>query len=418
MKTVRMTACLCAGIFAGSALLFGADTAAPASSTDAAILERLAALERRFDELAAENKALRDQLAAAQAAKPTAAAVATSPAPAPAPAAEPAKPAKPAAIYVAAAGKEEKISLGGFFHINAESGDAPDARWAGIHDRFFIRRARLNATGSFADDFSFKIEGDFGNNSVGGRSGYSAQMTDGYVTWSHYPAASLRAGQFKSPFGYEQLLSDTKVQTVERSLPNDRLTISRQIGVGLFGDIVPKRFAYSTGIFNGNGVNNGDNDNDDFLYVGRVSGTILSGGKDDGKFQLDAGLNAFTMDTTGTVAQRDGLGADLQFTWGKATINAEWLRNDFTSSTGVESDSDGWALLGTWMFDKHWLVMARVENFDPSSLAANDATDSWTLGGAYLINGDNLKLTLNYMQGTVGNGDSNSRILGRLQLVY
>jgi hypothetical protein len=62
--------------------------------------------------------------------------------------------------------------------------------------------------------------------------------------------------------------------------------------------------------------------------------------------------------------------------------------------------------------------MARVENFDPSSLAANDATDSWTLGGAYLINGDNLKLTLNYMQGTVGNGDSNSRILGRLQLVY
>ena len=415
MKTIRTLGVLAAAL-ALSSRLFGADAPVAPSPSDASILERLATLERRFDELAAENKTLRDQLAAAQAAKPAAAAVATSPAPTSA--AEPAKPAKPAPVYVAAAGKEAKIALGGFFHINAESGDAPDARWAGVHDRFFIRRARLNAAGSFAEDFSFKIEGDFGNNSAGGRSGYSAQMTDGFVTWSANPAASVRAGQFKTPFGYEQLMPDTKVQTVERSLPNDRLTVSRQIGVGLFGDVVPKRLAYSTGIFNGNGVNNGDNDNDDFLYVGRLSGTIAQGGEDDGRYQIDAGVNAFTMDTTGTTVQRDGLGLDLQVSWGPATLTGEWLRNDFTSATGIESDADGWALLATWAINKRWLLMGRVESFDPSSLAANDETDSWTLGGAYLINGDNIKLTLNYMQGTVGTADSNGRLLGRLQIVY
>lgn len=411
MNTVRLTACLCAGLLAGVTGLWADDV--PTSSTT--ILERLTALERRFDELAAENRALREQLAAAQAAKPVATVAAS---PAPAPAAEPAKPAKPAAVYVAAAGKEQKLSLGGFFHLNAESGDAPDARWAGIDDRFFIRRARLNASGSFAEDFSFKIEGDFGNNSIGGRSGYSAQMTDGFVTWTPSPAASVRVGQFKSPFGYEQLMPDTKVPTVERSLPNDRLTISRQIGVGLFGDLVPKRLAYSTGLFNGNGVNNGANDNNDFLYVGRLSGTILEGGGEERPFRLDAGINAFTMETTGATTQRDGLGADLQFTWSRATVAAEWLRNDLTSAAGVDSSADGWALLATWAIDRKWMLMGRLETYDPSSLAANDETDSWTLGGAYLINGDNIKLTLNYMQGTIGPADSNSRVLGRLQIMY
>jgi len=411
MHIARMTACLCAGILTGVASLYAADATSPDPGVPASVLERLAALERKFDELAAENRSLRDQLATARATTP-------SPAPVVATAAEPAKPAKPAAVYAAAAGKEQKLSIGGFFHINAETGDAPDARWAGIDDRFFLRRARLNVAGTFAEDFSFKLEGDFGNNSVGGRTGYSAQMTDGFLTWSRYSAASVRAGQFKSPFGYEQLMSDTKVQTVERSLANDRLTLSRQIGVGLFGDLVPGRLAYSTGVFNGNGVNNGANDNDEFLYVGRVSATILQGGDDDGKFQLDGGLNAFTMDTPGTVAQRDGVGADLQFTWGRATLTGEWLRNDFTSSTGVDSSSDGWGLFASWAVNKHWLLMGRLEHFDPSSLAANDETDSWTLGGAYLINGDNLKLTLNYIQGTVGQGDSNGRLLGRFQVMY
>ena len=406
------------GALAAALLLHSHVLAAEAPATEASLTDRLAALERRFDELAAENRALRDQLAALQSAQRTPIpehAAAAQPAAAPS---APAKPAKPAPVVVTAAGREEKLSLGGFFHLNAESGDAPDARWSGIDDRFLIRRARLNLGGSFADDFSFKLEGDFGNNSVGGRSGYSAQLTDGFVTWSAHPAASVRAGQFKTPFGYEQLMSDTKTATVERSLVNDRLTVSRQIGAGLFGDLVPKRVAYSTGIFNGNGVNNGANDNNEFLYVARLSSTLLEGGRDTAPFQLDAGVNAFTMDTPGATAQRDGLGLDLQLTWGPATVAGEWLRNEFTSAAGVESTADGWSLLANWAITPRWMVTGRLETYDPSSIASRDETDSWTLGGTYFIHGDTIKLTLNYVQGTTGTADSQGRLLGRLQLIY
>jgi len=56
---------------------------------------------------------------------------------------------------------------------------------------------------TFAEDFSFKLESDFGNNSLAAKTGLSGQLTDAYISWTKIPAASLRLGQFKTPFGYE-----------------------------------------------------------------------------------------------------------------------------------------------------------------------------------------------------------------------
>lgn len=48
----------------------------------------------------------------------------------------------------------------------------------------------------------------------------------------------VRFGQFKSPFGYEQLYGDPRLPTLERTLVNDRLTFGRQIGFQVFGDTI------------------------------------------------------------------------------------------------------------------------------------------------------------------------------------
>ena len=64
---------------------------------------------------------------------------------------------------------------------------------------------------------------------VGAR--YVFQLTDAYINWNHFDFANVKAGQFKTPFGYEQLYADPKLFTIERTSANDRLTVSRQIGV-------------------------------------------------------------------------------------------------------------------------------------------------------------------------------------------
>jgi phosphate-selective porin OprO/OprP len=102
-------------------------------------------------------------------------------------------------------------------------------------------------------------------------------MTDGFVMWSRHVGLTVRAGQFKTPFGHEQLTGDPVLFTIERSLANDRLTMSRQVGVQVAGALAQKRFNYALGLFNGNGVNNGVNDGEDFLYVARLTGVPAQG---------------------------------------------------------------------------------------------------------------------------------------------
>src|SRR5215216_5173723 len=71
-------------------------------------------------------------------------------------------------IYVQQRGPEIKLVLGGFIQINFEDSDAfafnGNFGQSAIKDRFRLRRARVNLTGDYAEQFDFKVEGDFGQN--------------------------------------------------------------------------------------------------------------------------------------------------------------------------------------------------------------------------------------------------------------
>ena len=68
-------------------------------------------------------------------------------------------------VYVHPGGSEYKLTLGGYIQANLESGDvsAFEGRFGvtALKDRFRLRRARISLTGDFAEQFDFKIEGDF-----------------------------------------------------------------------------------------------------------------------------------------------------------------------------------------------------------------------------------------------------------------
>ena len=168
-------------------------------------------------------------------------------------------------IYVQQRGPELKLVPGGFIQINLEDSDAfafnGNFGQSAIKDRFRLRRARVNLTGDFAEQFDFKVEGDFGQNDGTNNNRTAFSGTDIWLNWHQFPGAQIKVGQYKAPFGLEQLTPDTALYTIERTLPTGAITPDRQIGVELWGkpftSIWPEQkdlLTYYAGIFNGNGT--------------------------------------------------------------------------------------------------------------------------------------------------------------------
>src|SRR5438128_2247986 len=184
-------------------------------------------------------------------------------------------------IYVQPRGSEIKLVLGGFIQVNFEDGDVlafqGNFGQTALKDRFRLRRARINLTGDFAEQFDFKIEGDFGQGDGLNSNRTAFSGTDIFVNWHQFPEAQIKVGQWKAPFGLEQLTPDTTLLFAERSLPTGAITPDRQIGAQLWGKpfthLWPEQkdlLTYYAGIFNGNGRNVSVNDNESFMYVGRL----------------------------------------------------------------------------------------------------------------------------------------------------
>src|SRR5438034_4275225 len=189
-------------------------------------------------------------------------------------------------VYVQQRGPEIKLVLGGFIQANFEDGDvsAFEGRFGqtALKDRFRLRRARINLTGDFAEQFDFKIEGDFEQSDGLNSSRTAFEATDIFANWHQFPEAQVKIGQWKAPFGLEQTTPDTTLYIIERSLPTGAITPERQIGVQLWGkpftNIWPEEkdlLTYYAGIFNGNGRNISNNDNNNFMYVGRLESTLF-----------------------------------------------------------------------------------------------------------------------------------------------
>ncbi len=365
--------------------------AVPCFAAPATVEERLAEMEARLGALASENAVLRQQLDSVV--------------------------KKQADPVLAPAGKEKKLSIGGYMQMQAETGDAPDSRFP-VNDRFLVRRARLTVKGAFAEHFDFTFQSEFGNGNMSANVDYRAQLTDLFMRWKKFDFATVQVGQFKTPYGYEQLISDTKNPFIERSLPNDRLTLSRQIGAMVVGDFLDERLSYSVGAFNGNRVNNGGNDNENFLTVGRVAGVPLK----TKALTVSAGANVFGSDDSAgaSAVQRDGYGFDVQFKSGRFDGAVEWLSLTSNPASGADTTADGWsAHVGYMILAEKLRAGLRYETYDPDTGVSADESENWTLGLTYFLKGDDLKFSLNYVLGDpAGALSSQGRLLAQAQLIF
>jgi phosphate-selective porin OprO/OprP len=325
-------------------------------------------------------------------------------------------------VTVQAGAGEATLTLGGLIQGQFEDGDRGDSRFPATGaDRFLLRRARLNATGTFAEGFDYRLEFDLAG-SLSTTSGLRAQLTDGYVNWNRYAFANVRAGQFKTPFGFEQLYGDPRLLTAERSLVNDRLTLGRQLGVQLSGSFLDKRLSYAAGTFNGNGVNTSGNDNDKFLWVGRLTavpwkspaGSWAVGGNAFRSEDTALSLPDLNLDSTPATPERDnlftgkrqGFGLDSQVEAGPLSLWVEYLRVRFEPTAArppARFDSDGGYVQGGWFFiPKRFQVVLKYETFDPRRGLSGDDVSTVTTGLNYYIRDHDLKLLFDYLRTDLG----------------
>ncbi|MEQ9620014.1 MAG: porin [Deltaproteobacteria bacterium] len=152
-----------------------------------------------------------------------------------------------------------RFRIRGQFRLTVEDEDDRDPETS---TNFEVRRLRFIWDGhAFKPWFLYYVQ--FG---VEG----SASLRDMYFTVAYDNNIAPRVGQFKVPFGRDELNSSSALQFVDRSIINDEFGLGRDRGAVLLGGFGPQyNFSYSGGVFNGDGRNGFSNDSN-LLYAGRL----------------------------------------------------------------------------------------------------------------------------------------------------
>ena len=140
---------------------------------------------------------------------------------------------------------------------------------------FNIRMARISLEGRIADDFYWKTQIQFNGNTS--NLGSSPRMVDLFAEWQKYEYFKVKIGQFKNPFTFENPMHPIDQgfmgysQNVSKlagfsDRAGEHASNGRDIGLQFQGDFLKNAngrnlLHYQVGVFNGQGINTKDVDN-------------------------------------------------------------------------------------------------------------------------------------------------------------
>ena len=134
--------------------------------------------------------------------------------------------------------------------------------------QFLFRRARLDFRGGLEKKFGFRLMGEFeGDNGTN-----TANLKEGWLEYNQFSTFRIKIGQFKEPYGLENLYSDLWLDFMERPIGENFIRPEQDVGLIFFGKIFGKHLEYGVGVFNGSGTNIAEA-NDDKDVAGRLAYT-------------------------------------------------------------------------------------------------------------------------------------------------
>ena len=145
-----------------------------------------------------------------------------------------------------------------------------------VKSGFFLKRVRLELAGWIGPGVYYNIAGDFASPPPAAADPVAQTFlasTDDFVALAPFgDLAILQAGQFDAPFTLENRISDRYTDFIERSQTVRAVgaPTNKEVGLMLHGIDDRKLFYYSIGLFNGEGANFRNVDNQ-FDVIGRVT---------------------------------------------------------------------------------------------------------------------------------------------------
>jgi phosphate-selective porin OprO/OprP len=291
------------------------------------------------------------------------------------------------------------------------TGSAGDQRGS-----FRIRRAKFKLEGwMFRQNITYEVQMNWP--AVSG-SNPGAFLEDANIGWDPTGKGQFRIlfGQYKVPFGRQELTSSGSQQFVDRSLVSNEYARGRDTGVSVQGVLLNNKLEYRAGVFNGNGLTRSANDNGTFQYNARVmwqpngsqnlgqrawvSGPLYS----ESDFEstttpiyaigLNFERNDFFNTTTGTDLKSTIFGIDGVFKYAGFFGTGEYFWRERTPETGSKFDAPGWYLQAGQMLNKRRTVEAafRYGSRDVSDIAGNNDVNEIRGGFSYYYRRHTLKL--------------------------
>lgn len=261
----------------------------------------------------------------------------------------------------------------------------------------FINRARVTLDGNLGDGFTFRIMGGYEPPTA--LSGVSLlALRDAYVRWKRAPV-TVTAGQYKTPFSREYLMSITIVETVDRALVVDGLSPKRDIGLMAEGE-AGSYATLSAGVFNGEGQNSLQNRDSTVMVVTRLVLRPIAA------IQLAGNVASYSSDST-------RYGVEAGFDVRGFSVRSEYIGQ---SRHNRSPDDSGWYVLATYRVLPWVQLVARQEDFRQLSINKTRLSDGTTGGVNVDFAGGRVRLAVDGIFRTTGNPKVHqNRMVAQLQ---
>jgi phosphate-selective porin OprO/OprP len=322
---------------------------------------------------------------------------------------------------------DETVTLAG----TAQAGDGKGS--------FRIRRAKTKFEGWFYKNWlQYEVQLNWPDlNSTNA----SRALEDANINWDlsrGKKAVMVKFGQYKVPFGRQELTSSGSQMFIDRSDVSNRYARGRETGLQLWGLTAGNKLEWRVGAFNGNGRSNTTNDNDKFQYNARFQfqpngdprySEIDFDSRDKALWALAVNFehNDKTRATTSTDTKDLIWGVDFVFKRSGLFLTGEYYDKDADPETGSDFKDKGWFGQAGYLFGGpskgQWNLGLRYGQFDPTDLRDNDKRKE--IGGVlgYYYNKHNLKVEADFRQiedeaANSGRGTKNKEFRLQTQLIF
>ena len=235
-------------------------------------------------------------------------------------------------------------------------------------------------------------------------------------------------GQFKPPFGRQEMTSSGNQQFVDRALGSNEFARGRDTGVAVQGVTPNNKWEYRFGVFNGNGLTRPTNDNASVQVNGRlmwqpngsqplaqrawVSGALYSESDFESTtvpiyaLALVYEHNDFHRTTTGNDLKSDIVGIDGIYKYKGIFATGEYYFRKRTPETGAKFDANGGFVQFGVMLNQFrtWEAAFRYGTRDVNNNLGNDNIDEIRGGISYYYRRHTLKFQTDVGQVSTGLG--------------